>query len=355
MERLESKSDRRRREKKTGSNELLNKTIPIISISLNVDRKGYLSRLIKSIDYPVDRVLIQIGNHDSTVIERIIGSIKNASLSNPRLSIELSTVAYNPGSANGFNLGIRSLLLENRSPANTTNLIMIQGGSIVTFGAASTTSPPLTAGPASAPWVLVVNGDIAFYPGILQRISRHTERQLARNKHFALGFTTLCCGSEWSAVVFTRQVAVKVGLMDENYYPAYYEDDDYAIRVHHSGLQAVRFNNTPLLHGDIDGSKDYLSGVFANLYLSPGAKSDPAVKAWRRMHETGIRYSQSYFQRKWGVNLKDKRVKFDCKSVSAINGDCRTTFSRPFNESGYSLSHWELDPVMRAAIVKSGG
>jgi hypothetical protein len=50
-----------------------------------------------------------------------------------------------------------------------------------------------------------------------------------------------------------------IGYFDENFYPAYYEDDDYAIRVHLSEkFYAVKLEDTPLMHGEIDGTKGLL-------------------------------------------------------------------------------------------------
>jgi hypothetical protein len=38
--------------------------------------------------------------------------------------------------------------------------------------------------------------------------------------------------------------------------------------------------------GEIDGSKDYLSGVFASIYL-PKDKKDPALIQWKKLFEYG--------------------------------------------------------------------
>jgi hypothetical protein len=50
------------------------------------------------------------------------------------------------------------------------------------------------------------------------------------------------------ACLLQRLVNV-VGVLDENFYPAYYEDDDYGIRIHLSGLHALQFNNTSKFTG----------------------------------------------------------------------------------------------------------
>jgi hypothetical protein len=57
-------------------------------------------------------------------------------------------------------------------------------------------------------------------------------------------------------VVFFSFFSTLTGYFDENFYPAYYEDDDYAIRIHLSQhFYATKLENTPLMHGEIDGSK----------------------------------------------------------------------------------------------------
>ena len=299
--------------------------VPLISVSLNVDSKNYLPRLLRSIDHPVDRVVVQVGNSESAVVADVRAKVINASISLPHLNVTLASVlAGNPGSANGFNFGLRNML----------------------------------SGSSTAGWVLVVNGDIAFYPGVLARIARNVERHLARDPLFGIGFTSLCCGSEWSAVVFTRRVVDRVGLLDENFYPAYYEDDDYAIRVYLSGLKAARFNNTALLHGKIDGSKDYESGVALNLYFAKN-KADASVVTWRRLFEAGVVHSERYMRRKWGVDAGKKAPKgakkVDCKSVAGINGACAVPFRSPFNDSLKPLSWWQLEQGGRDAILRKAG
>ena len=301
--------------------------VPLISVSLNVDAKNYLPRLLQSIDYPVGKVIIQVGNADPLVIADIQQKVANAALQWPHLHVNLSSIMYsNPGSANGFNFGLRNL---------------------------ATTIP--VGGIHSDDWVLVVNSDIAFYPGVLGRLAKSVERQLSRDPKFGIGFTSLCCGSEWSAVVFTRRIVNAIGYLDENYYPAYYEDDDYAIRVFQSGMHAMRFNSTPLLHGTIDGSKDYESGVAKAIYFVEN-KKDPAIVTWRKLFEAGVKHSEAYLQRKWGiVTSKNNKHKIDCKSVVGMNGGCSVPYRHPFNDSTKSLSWWILEQDGRNGILRSAG
>ena len=294
--------------------------VPLISVSLNVDTKNYLPRLLQSIDYPVEKVIIQVGNADPIVIADIQQKVANAAVQWPNLHVNLSSIMYfNPGSANGFNFGLRNLATSGSSHHDD--------------------------------WVLVVNSDITFYPGVLGRLAKSVERQLSRDPLFGIGFTSLCCGSEWSAVVFTRRIVNTIGYLDENYYP----DDDYAIRVYQSGMHAARFNNTPLLHGTIDGSKDYESGVAKAIYFVKN-KKDPAIVTWRRLFEAGVKHSEAYLQRKWGViKSKNNPQKVDCKSVVGMNGGCIVPYRRPFNDSTKPLSWWVLEQDGRNSILQSAG
>ena len=81
-------------------------------------------------------------------------------------------------------------------------------------------------------WVLVVNNDIAFYPQTLKQIAttmyKHYESSTSLPKsstshslsssslRYGIGFTNLCCGSEWSAVIFTKQLVEKVMILSLN-------------------------------------------------------------------------------------------------------------------------------------------
>jgi len=61
-------------------------------------------------------------------------------------------------------------------------------------------------------WVLIVNNDISFYPATLKHIAITVQKQLSQtmNSKNGIGFTNLCCGSEWSAVVFMKRLVKKV-------------------------------------------------------------------------------------------------------------------------------------------------
>lgn len=296
--------------------------IPMLSVTIATDANNYLIRLLNSIDYPITYIRLLIGNDNQTFVKSCLDIIEYAKTNKTsyfyKATLDVNTMNLNPGSANGFNYGLRGMMNKNSS------------------------------------WVLVINSDIAFYPGILKKISKETERSLAHFETFGVGFTSLCCGGEWSAVIFTKRLVERIGYMDENFYPAYYEDDDYAIRIHYSGLKAIRYPDTPLIHGEIDGSKDYASGIFKELYWKP--KNDEATKKWKKMFEFGVKTSTKYIASKWGLTFigKSNKLRLDCKTVVAINKMCKTPYKIPFNNTNYNLSYWDFNASLRNSIVAAG-
>jgi GT2 family glycosyltransferase len=337
--------------------------VPMIAVTLNEDRRKYLLRLLKSIDYPVDLVLVTIGNSNATAVQEMKEEAERGRAFIKKrfrgAHVVIKTLDKNPGAAAGFNTGLRYLQSSvGIGKGFTTNASIAESAPVHMVDRKGKKHMHKYKPPQ---WGIVVNTDIAFYPDVLFTLAHQVEEALTANDKCGIGFTGLCCGSEWSAVVFTTRVAQQVGLMDENFYPAYYEDEDYGIRVHLSGLQAVKFGNTALQHGELDGTKDYLSGLFNELYLNP--RQDEDSRKWRRMHQRGVKYGHDYLERKWGVEVghfdshgtfhaPPKHVsKLDCKSVSGINGECRPRFSVPFDDKSKGLQDWTLDEKERASIM----
>lgn len=292
------------------------RTVPLISISINTDPKNYLSRLIRSIDYPVEYLHIQIGNTDTTVIDDILRKIGPVESNNSYiLRCNHTIINYNPGSSRGFNFGFDKMNSMGKS------------------------------------WALVMNYDIAFYPGVLRRIARSTEYHLKHDSGFGIGFTSLCCGGYFSALVLTNRLLKVVGYFDENFYPAYYEDDDYSVRVHLSELHARQFNNTPLIHGEVDGSKAYISGLVDLLFYHPPKTRE--IDIWRNSFQIGVKRAGEYFNEKWGSNtakLLNAKESVPCKTAQGINQYCNGTYRHPFNNPLFNISYWTMRPEVLAHI-----
>ncbi|HEX9805147.1 MAG TPA: glycosyltransferase, partial [Candidatus Dojkabacteria bacterium] len=55
-------------------------------------------------------------------------------------------------------------------------------------------------------------------------------------------------GDSHNLCLFKRSIFDKIGYVDVNFYPAYYEDNDYARRAQLSGAKLVRTRNSPYFH-----------------------------------------------------------------------------------------------------------
>ena len=321
--------------------------IPLLYVSLHEDRTDYLPRLLRSIDYDVNRIVIQVGNEDATVVETIVRKVLNVSRDMPHLTISIITRDVNPGCANGFNLGLRGLVGDLNSTSTAPPLLqsMAKGDAINDVKSHT----PVAFDPDD--WVLIVNSDIAFYPGTLRNISVSVEQQLHDDSLFGIGFTSLCCSVEWSAIIVTRRLINRIGYFDENIYPAAWEDDDYSIRVALSGMHAARFDHTPLLHGERDGSKVLWSG--SNIAMT--STIDHNNNKWKKLFTNGWRWSLQYMKSKWGR----RRCKpTDCKLIEGMNSqvydhDKPVPFKHPFGDASKPLWYWQLDQPRRDALLQA--
>jgi GT2 family glycosyltransferase len=79
-----------------------------------------------------------------------------------------------------------------------------------------------------APWWMVVSDDVVFQPGALEKFASDCSPDLL----------TIC--QEWPHYQFFglgENVVAEVGLFDENFYPANFEDDDYQRRCEIAGVE----------------------------------------------------------------------------------------------------------------------
>eukprot|EP00798_Chlamydomonas_sp_ICE-L_P015801 gene15801-21925_t len=77
-----------------------------------------------------------------------------------------------------------------------------------------------------APWVFIVSMDIEFAPGSLQRLAHHAWEDWDK-KQLDQAFIEYCndgMSGGYSAFVMSRSIISKLGMFDENIFPAYYED-----------------------------------------------------------------------------------------------------------------------------------
>ncbi|MDE2104236.1 MAG: hypothetical protein KGL39_43770, partial [Patescibacteria group bacterium] len=113
----------------------------------------------------------------------------------------------------------------------------------------------------------------------------------------------------------TARCVEKVGLFDENIYPAYLEDCDYSYRCDLLGMPRANVPDVASKHGD-----EKFSG-------SATIMSDR--KARENNHRTHGR-NFDYYRLKWGGTNE------------------RETFTTPFNDPHWPVWAWRFDPAMRS-------
>lgn len=207
-----------------------------------------LDRMLTSIDHPVGKVVV-IDNGD--VVDTLTGGRHMYPF-----TVRVIQPGHNLGVAASWNLGIKAT--------------------------------------PDADWWLIVNHDIVFGAGDLDRLAQEVQRH--RPAVYNL--------SDYAAFGVTYHAIRAAGFWDENIHPAYDEDVDWAYRAAKAGVEMheVEFTGTHVGSATIGASAEYrgLNGV---------------------THGENDRY----YAAKWGGQKQ--------------GGE---TFSTPFNRGGH-LGDWRLD------------
>jgi len=159
--------------------------IPVLVVPV-LARPELLYRMLESVDYPVGRVLvIDNGGHCSRhILTDIVAKIGS------RLS--LLQMPSNLGVPTSWNLGIKATPF--------------------------------------VPWWLVSNFDVVWPAGSLEAMA---------NKADPAALVLSGGSPPWCAFAIGERVVRQVGLFDESFHPAYWEDVDYERRCNHYDVQVV--------------------------------------------------------------------------------------------------------------------
>ena len=158
-----------------------------------LNRYDLLDRMVSSIDYPVGHLLI-IDNGASDVLE-------DMSIDVPAC-VEHTTylpMPANLGVAASWNLGIKSFPYADR-------------------------------------WFIASN-DVEFQPGALQSLSEARTDEITLSGVFPY----------WQAFSLGYEAVKRIGLFDEGFFPAYFEDNDYQRRAERAGV-TIRKVDVPMIH-----------------------------------------------------------------------------------------------------------
>ena len=262
--------------------------IPILSISVSSDQNGKLLEMLRSIDFPVKRILVQVGNTNVTVINKIMHAVKTLADEVPKYlkAVELKRLRIYPGTAQGYNHGLRAMM-----------------GS-------------------DAEWALMVRPGTVFEPGALKKATAHLAQHLRDDPmKFGVGFSAGESAS-WGAFAMTRRLVQKVGYFDENFYPAGMEAADMANRVRLAGFYGKNLQNVHTTHHSESAALELLEVEEVAKRANSGASSE-------------------YYARKWGGAA-------ECADLVA---PACSAFHTPFNEPSRKLREWSIEPHRRAWII----
>ena len=161
---------------------LENLTVPVLN------RYDLLQRMLSSLDFPIDHLLI-IDNGSSEVEQAFELDVPDV----------VEHVTYLPMPANlgvaaSWNLGIKCFPYADR-------------------------------------WFIASN-DVVFRPGALERLSEAHRDKITLASMFP----------HWQAFCVGYGAVRRLGLFDEAYFPAFFEDNDYNTRANHHGVEIVRMD-----------------------------------------------------------------------------------------------------------------
>lgn len=159
--------------------------IPVLGFA-TISRFDLANRLLDSIDYPVEHLVIVDNSGKKTWTPKKPDLVKN---------LWLIQVPFGLGLVGAWNLIIKST--------------------------------------PYAPYWLLINDDAWFESGSLETISKGIDTN-------ALNFVRI--SPEWSCVAFGEGCIDKVGLYDERFYPLYYDDNDFERRVKNLGVPINRID-----------------------------------------------------------------------------------------------------------------
>jgi glycosyltransferase involved in cell wall biosynthesis len=227
--------------------------IPVIGIPV-VNRGDLLLRCVRSIDLPVEKIIIVNNGADPGVKEAI------AMLEREMPNVVTWQFGWNAGVSKAWNGIIQS------NPA---------------------------------PYWIIVGNDIAFSPGDLAKMVEAIQTH-----------DVVLSRDAYSCFAITKKALNAVGKFDENFHPAYFEDNDFDYRVKLAGVSRA-YAETNLIHGD--GPANQPSGT---------VRSDPVL---RQHNDRTFSANRNYFVNKWGGMPGEEK------------------FTKPFNHESGNIRDWWID------------
>jgi GT2 family glycosyltransferase len=226
----------------------MDKSIPVLGTAI-VNGPHWMQRLIESVDYPVDEMVIFDNNGRGQLTKQLD---EMAKVPHPFIKkIKVCHLPTNIGCPDAWNLIIKCYM--------------------------------------NAPYWIIVNHDIAFTPGFLEEMVQKAEDPEVGMVHASAGdFENV---GSFELFLLKDWVVQKVGLFDENFYPAYCEDADYIMKLNNLKIKRAYGISKPYYHGE---TMDY--------YVS-GAQTKRTEGLWDRLEEVN-QINFEYMTKKWGAGWR---------------------------------------------------
>ena len=260
--------------KKPVSDKDYSSEIPVLGVLVCATTK-WLKKQLDSIDYPIENYIII--NNNTELLKDDIDAI--ISIGHPFIkNLKVYHMPYNMGCADSWNTIIKSFMF--------------------------------------APYWILTNDDISFKPGFLQEMNEAAQDKEVGMVHGKpVGLKNLTHLGTFELFLIKDWVIQSHGLFDSNYYPAYYEDADYIMRLLNKPVKIINQLNHSFYHGD---TTDY------NQSGSNTLKENN--QSYMRL--TYARYQNSeYFMNKWNTFLE-----YDCNP-----------WKTPFNDPSLPISYTSFD------------
>ena len=227
-------------------------SIPVIGTA-TVNAPHWVYRLFYSIDYPVDTFVVFNNNGRGEITEELdlLTKVPHKYIT----EVKICHLPHNIGCSGYWNLLIKCYMM--------------------------------------CPYWLIVNHDIMFTPGYLERMVSHAEDAETGIVHGENG--------SWDNFLIKDWVVQRFGLFDENLSPAYCEDMDYGMRFKHQELKRHMSVGLPYFHGETSG--DYADG-------SQTWRSEPALaKKIHYAHEMNKHYLHAKWSPAWQGHVEGEVYK----------------------------------------------
>ena len=254
-------------------------SIPVIGTAV-VSNPFWVTRLLMSIDYPVDNFVI-INNNGRGEIDEELNSLTKITHKFVK-KVTITHLPANIGVAGAWNLIIKCYM--------------------------------------NSPYWIIVNDDVSFGMGLLKEMVEHVNADSELG--MIHGFKGDYGVGSWDLFLIRDFIIQKYGLFDENTYPAYCEDSDYIMRFIHQPIKKIMSLSKNYYHGNGDKTEYYKEG-------SQTQKSEPELKE-KLDHSNNLNIE--YLTKKWGNHWRN------CSPIPLTFGDkdiSHTTYDLEFVRKKY--------------------